>query len=113
VHNNQQLIANNQTNWCAREGEKSDREEQRLKQEPTLVMTCLTASGSLAQRGLDGRGAVGRAKASSFFPPPLKILHFAAHFCHTTSVARQGDLVLQAILLEPISLLRKRLAGER
>lgn len=38
MHYNQQLIANNQTNWCSREGEKSDREEQGIKQELTPVM---------------------------------------------------------------------------
>lgn len=38
VHNNQQLIANNQTNWWSKEGEKSDRVEQGLKQELTPVI---------------------------------------------------------------------------
>lgn len=65
VHHNQQLIANNQTNWWSREVEKSDRREQGLKQEPTPVMGM--ADGKQLFGGVGAQWNRGCSESQSIF----------------------------------------------
>lgn len=73
VRHNQQLIANNQTNWWSREIGKSDRGEPGLKQEPTPVMGMADGKQLFGVEGAHWKRSCHENQSISSFLCPWRI----------------------------------------
>lgn len=97
VHHNQQLIANNQANWWSREGVKSDRGEQGLKQEPTPVMGTADGKQLFGVEGAPWKRGCSESQSISSFLCPWSIftLQLLAHRlpCKTIQLDSAGSIV--------------------